>query len=94
MESGASKCAKNEDGQILNNGKVVECEVEVMLPYYRSGPPLLLLTLLCRARYHIYSSKRHIRPLRTILFGGLGLRVLGVVRVWGSVSNGLGSGWG
>ena len=34
----------------------------------------------------LYSSKRHIRPLRTILFGslGLGLRVgvLGVVRVW------------
>ena len=41
-----------------------------------------------RTRYHIYSSKRHIRPLRTILFGGLGLGlglrvgVLGVVRVW------------
>ena len=37
-------------------------------------------------RYYIYSSKRHIRPLRTILFGGLGLGlrvgVLGVVRVW------------
>ena len=34
--------------------------------------------------YHIYSSKRHRRPLRTILFGGLGLRVgvLGLVRVW------------
>ena len=41
-------------------------------------------------RYHIFSSKRHIRPPRTILFGGLGLwfrvGVLGVVRVWVRVS--------
>ena len=41
-------------------------------------------------RYHIYWSKRHIRPLRTILFGGLGLGlrvgVLGVVRIWVRVS--------
>ena len=29
----------------------------------------------------IYSSKRHIRPHRTILFGGLRVGVLGVVRV-------------
>ena len=36
-----------------------------------------------RARYHIYSSKRHIRPLRTILFGGLGLGLS--VGVLGSV---------
>ena len=41
-----------------------------------------------RKRYHIYSSKRHIRPLRTSIFSGLwlglGLRVgfFGVVSVW------------
>ena len=41
-----------------------------------------------RKRYHIYSSKRHIRPHRTSLFSGLGLRVgvLGVVMVWVRVS--------
>ena len=36
MESGASQCAKNEDGHIFNHGKLVECDVKVMLPYYRS----------------------------------------------------------
>ena len=52
------------------------------------------------ARYYIYSSKRHIRPLRTILFGGLGLGlgVLGVVRVWVSMGVRVGvalvRGWG
>ena len=44
------------------------------------------VTYLETALYHIYSSKRHIRPLRTILFGGLGLGlmvgVLDVVRGW------------
>ena len=36
MESGASQCAKNEDGHIFNHGKSVEYDVKVMLPYYRS----------------------------------------------------------
>ena len=31
------------------------------------------------SRYHIYSSKRHTRPLRTSLFGGLGQELLGSV---------------
>ena len=42
-------------------------------------------------RYHIYSSKRDIRPLRTILFGGLGLALRVGFWVWLGFGLGLGS---